>query len=130
MLIGASTFPREATNVDVTKGFGCCPMARAVSVSAVMSHEVSQVSTPHNGCSKMSFKLTNYKIPVTSGRRWDTPTDVSAVIIAHRPLLSAMRSNDDIDWPVHSLMLSFHDLRGLPRRGLPSTCSMVFGSAL
>ena len=25
-----------------------------------------------------------------------------------------MRSNDDGVWPVHSLMLAFHDLRGLP----------------
>ena len=24
--------------------------------------------------------------------------------------------SDDIDWPVHSLMLSLHDLRGLPLR--------------
>ena len=35
---------------------------------------------------------------------------------AHRLLLSAMHSNDDIDWPVHSLMLFFHDLRDLPVR--------------
>ena len=32
-----------------------------------------------------------------------------------------MRSNGDIDWPVHSLILIFHDLRGLPLRRLPST---------
>ena len=29
---------------------------------------------------------------------------------AHRRLSSATRSNDDINWPVNSLMLSFHDL--------------------
>ena len=29
-----------------------------------------------------------------------------------------MCSNDDIDWPVHSLMLSFHDLRGRPLQQL------------
>ena len=48
----------------------------------------------------------------------------------HRPLSSAMRSNDDIHWPVHSLMLSFHDFRGLPLRRLPSTVpgSMIYGS--
>ena len=48
----------------------------------------------------------------------------------HRRLSSATQSNDDIDWPVHSLMLSFHDLRGLPLRCHPSTepCSMIFGS--
>ena len=40
-----------------------------------------------------------------------TPTDASA---AHLLLLPAMRSNDDIDWPVNFLMLSFHDLRGPP----------------
>ena len=40
-----------------------------------------------------------------------------------------MRSNDYNDWPVHSLMFSLHDLRGLPLRRLPSTdpCSMIFG---
>ena len=49
---------------------------------------------------------------------------------AHRPVSSAMCSNDDIDWPVHSLMLSFHDSRGQPLWRLPSTvpCSMTFGS--
>ena len=43
---------------------------------------------------------------------------------------SAMRSCDDNDWPVHSLILSFHDLRGLPLRWVPCTvlCSMIFGS--
>ena len=30
-----------------------------------------------------------------------------------RPSTSAMRSNDDNDWPVHSLTLSIRDLRGL-----------------
>ena len=42
------------------------------------------------------------------------PTAASAVTVAHQLLSSAMRSNNDRDWPVHSLMLSFHDLRGLP----------------
>ena len=43
---------------------------------------------------------------------------------------SAMGSNDDIDWPVHSLMLSLHDLRGILLRWLPSTVpwSIIFGS--
>ena len=49
---------------------------------------------------------------------------------AHWPLSSSMRSNYDIDWPVNSLMLSFHDLRGLHLRHLPSTvpCSMIICS--
>ena len=49
---------------------------------------------------------------------------------AHRLQPSAMRSNDNIDWPVHPLMLSFHDLRDLPLRRLPSTVprSMILGS--
>ena len=46
---------------------------------------------------------------------------------ADRPLPSAMRTNDDIDWPVYSLMLSCRDLRG---QRLPPTgpCSVIFGS--
>ena len=59
-------------------------------------------------------------MPLTSMPHWDTPTDASAAMTAHRPLSSAMRSNDDIDWPVHSLMLSLHDLRGLLLPRLPS----------
>ena len=69
---------------------------------------------------------------MTPRRRWDTPTDASAAMTAHRHLASAMRSNDDIDWPVRSmiLMLSFYDLRGVPLRQLQSTvpCIMIFGS--
>ena len=63
-------------------------------------------------------------------RRCGTPINASAAMTAHRPLSSTMRSNADIDWPVHALMLSFHDLRGLPLRRLPSTvsCSVIFGS--
>ena len=39
-----------------------------------------------------------------------------------RPLMSsAMRSNNDNYWPVHSLMSSLHDSRVLPLRRLPST---------
>ena len=45
-----------------------------------------------------------------------TPTDATATMTAHRPLSSAMDSNDDIDWPVHSMVLFFHDLRGLALR--------------
>ena len=37
-----------------------------------------------------------------------------------------MRSNDDNDWPVHSLMLSLHDLRDLPLQRLPSAVHCVF----
>ena len=43
-------------------------------------------------------------VMMTVKRRW--------VMAAHRRLSSAPRSNDDIDWPILSLMLSFHDLRG------------------
>ena len=70
---------------------------------------------------------------VTPRRRWCTQTDASAMMAAHRRLSSATRSNGDIDrLLVHSLMLSFHDLRSLPLRRLPSMepCSMIFGSVL
>ena len=52
------------------------------------------------------------------------------VVVAHQRLSSATRSNDDIDWPVHSLMLSFHDaVRRLPSKRtysfvLCSLCAM------
>ena len=51
-------------------------------------------------------------------------------MVARRLLSSTMRSNDDNDWHVNSLMLSLHDLSGLPMRRLPSTVprSMIFGS--
>ena len=44
-----------------------------------------------------------------------------------------MRSNDDIEWPVHYFILSVHDLCGLPPRRLSSTvptvpCSMIADS--
>ena len=50
---------------------------------------------------------------------------------AHRLLSSAMHIDDDIDRPVHSLMLTIHDLRGLPVRRQPSAVpsSLIFGSA-
>ena len=64
--------------------------------------------------------MHNLLTPVMPKCRWGTPTEVSAAIVAHRLLSSAMRSNDN-DWPVHSLMLSLHDLRCLPLRRLPST---------
>ena len=68
--------------------------------------------------------------PVTPRGRWDTPTDASAGMAEHLRQSSATRSSDDIDWPVHSLRLSFHDLGGLPLRRLPSTdpCSMIFAA--
>ena len=50
----------------------------------------------------------------------------------HQLLSSSMRSRDDSEWPVHSLMLSLHDLQGLPlqQRFKPSVpCSTVIGSA-
>ena len=77
------------------------------------------------------FQLTKL-IPVTPvRRRWGTPIDASVATTAHRPLSSAMRSNDDNDWPVHSLMLFFHDLRDLPLRRLYHPLFLaVFGSVL
>ena len=38
----------------------------------------------------------------------DTPAGVSAVMVAHRILLSALGSIDGNDRPVHSLMLSMY----------------------
>ena len=75
------------------------------------------------------FSILHQSKPVTPRRRWGIPTDASDVTVTHRRLSSATRSNDDIDWQVHSLRLSFHDLR-FPLRRLPLTepCSMIFGS--
>ena len=67
-----------------------------------------------------------------AGRRSGTPTDASTLVVTHRLISSLMRSSDDdCGWPVHSLMLSFHDFSRLPLRWSPSTipCSMVFFSA-
>ena len=59
---------------------------------------------------------------MTPRRRWSTyPDNASAVMTAHWLLSSAMRSSNDIDWPVHSMMLTLRDLRGLPLRRIPST---------
>ena len=73
----------------------------------------------------------NQSKPVRRRRLRGTSIDASAAMGAHRRLSSATRSTDDIDWPVHSLMFSFHDLRGLPVRRLPSTepCSTLCSSA-
>ena len=49
---------------------------------------------------------------MTPKRRLGTPTDASTAMVAHRLLSSAMRSNDDNSWHVHSLMLSLLALRG------------------
>ena len=45
------------------------------------------------------------------------------MVVAHRLLSSAVRINDDNDWPVHSLLLSLRDLHGIPVR------RMIFGSS-
>ena len=66
-------------------------------------------------------------ISVAPGHRWATPTLASAEMVTHRLLAYAMGSNDDSDWPIHSLMLSFHDLRGIPVRRLSSA---VIGSMI
>ena len=70
-------------------------------------------------------------IPVTPGRHHSvTLTEASAVMFWHQLLSSAMCSNDDNDWPVHSLKLSLHDLLGHSLRRLPSTVSssVIFDS--
>ena len=72
----------------------------------------------------------SFRILLTNVRDAQALTDASAVMTAHRPLPFAMHSNDDIDWPVHSLMLSFNDLRGLPLRRLPSTALCSFQPTL
>ena len=51
-------------------------------------------------------------ITVTPGRHWANTTDC-AVMAAHWSLSSAMGSCDGSDWPVHSLMKSFYDVRDL-----------------
>ena len=68
--------------------------------------------------------------PVMPRCRSVTPINDSAVIAAHRRLSSATRTNNDVDQPIHSLMQSFYDLRGVPVRRLLSTkpCGMIFGS--
>ena len=58
---------------------------------------------------------------MTLKRRWSTPSDASAATVAHRLLSSAMHSSDDNDWPVNSLRLSLHVLRGPPLLRLSST---------
>ena len=52
--------------------------------------------------------------PMTLKRRCGPPTEASAVMVAHRLLPYAMHSDVDNAWPVRSLMLPIHDLRGLP----------------
>ena len=61
---------------------------------------------------------------------WGIPTDASAAMVAHGVLSTAMHINDDNDWPVHSLMLSIHDIHGLPLWRILSDvpCSMIYDS--
>ena len=59
--------------------------------------------------------LSGWRLKLTITR------DAFAAMTAHRPLSFAMCSNDDNDWPVHSLMLSLHDLCALVTWRLPST---------
>ena len=55
----------------------------------------------------------NYIYLFTGVFRMRRQTDDSALIVAYRLLSSAMRSSDEGDWPVHFLMLPFHNLRDL-----------------
>ena len=75
--------------------------------------------------------LTSYS-PITDGRRWATAYIYSSpVVAAYWLLLSAVRSINDSDWPVHCFMLFFHYFRWPPLWPPPSTVRcMVFGSAL
>ena len=95
-----------------------------------MTHRPRHLGETQKATGTFTPISTNYVTLVTLKRRWDTPTDASAMMVVHRLLSSAMRSNDDDDWPVHSLMLSLPLLRGFPLWGLPSTapCSMITGS--
>ena len=64
----------------------------------------------------------NWLILVTSKRRWGTSTDASTVMAASDSVKFDRLigcSDDDNDCPVHSLMSSLHDLRGLPLWRLP-----------
>ena len=45
------------------------------------------------------------KVPQAPRRRSGTQVDASAVTAVHRRMSFATRSNDDIDWPVHSMTL-------------------------
>ena len=49
----------------------------------------------------LELVYVTHLIPVTPARRIGTPTDASAVLVAHRLLSSAMRCSDDGDWLVH-----------------------------
>ena len=61
--------------------------------------------TQYSWCAEISIGVQQLT-PVTPKRRWGgTPTDASAAVVTHRLLSSAMYSNDDNDWPVHSWML-------------------------
>ena len=74
-------------------------------------------------------KLTNPTKPRDARASFGcAPTVAPAVMVSHRIMSSAMSISDDIDWPVLSLMLSYHDLRDV--RQLPSTLprSIIFGS--
>ena len=56
------------------------------------------------------------------------PMDSATAIVDIRFLSSAMRNNDDNDWPVNSLMLSLHDFRGLRLRTSSVPCSMILAA--
>ena len=52
------------------------------------------------------------------------------VIDVHQLLSSAMHSNSDSDWFVHSLVLSFHDLGSLPLQRPMFPEVLVFSNVL
>ena len=91
---------------------------------------LSTITSYHSSAMSAIMISINQSKLVTPRCRWGTPTYASAVMAAHRRLSCATRSNDDINWPVHFFMLSFHDLCSLPLRRPPSKepCSMIFGS--
>ena len=74
-----------------------------------------------------SNQQPKYQLTNTRGAQAWLGYRCNSAMTAHRPPSSVMCSNYDIDWPVHSLMLS---LRGLRLRRPPPTvpCSMIFSS--
>ena len=104
--------------VAPTNGFGMAVLSR-------------QTTLRHHLQSDLLYKAINQLINQNPWRPSvvEYPTNASALTAAHRRLSSATRSNDDINWLVYFLMLSFHDLHDLYLWRFPYTepYSMIFG---
>ena len=68
-----------------------------------------------------TLNTMNCLIPVTPMRRWGYSDRLLCCDGYPSTSVVGVRSIDGNDWPVHSLMLSLRDLRGLPLRRLSST---------